>query len=503
MANPFQAADRLYKTGDLVRWRPDGNLEYIGRIDNQVKIRGFRIELGEVETAVQDMPGVKEAAVVVQQDAAGDRRLTAFIVADDGSDLNMAHLRNMVKERLPGYMVPATFRTMEQLLLTPNGKVDRKGLAAMKAAESEVLPMTRVGPRSTVELVMIQIWKQVLGIVYCGIHDNFFELGGHSLKVVALRQAIREQLQVDIPLSAFFADATPASLCEWVRMQERGSNHSLISLQSGSSKHPPIFLIHEVSGGVLEYLDLCRAMGPDYTIYGLVAPGYDTDEEPYSAVHELATRYVTEIQEVNPSGPYHLIGWSFGGLIAFEVTRLLEEKGLEVSFLGLLDAHPYGVGIPDDLLKRDTSIRQMATRLHMDTERLPSVKREVSMNWLVKEVVARGLVPEKGSRVVIARQIRVMERHTTAIHTYRPSGRIKADIVLFKARDAEESIDEITWMQRTLGVVQVQSVPGSHLTMVRTPHVSTLASAICQCLEKRESKPPILGSGDRLDCTEN
>jgi amino acid adenylation domain-containing protein len=481
LADPFSPAPdaRMYKTGDLVKWRSDGNLDYIGRIDNQVKIRGFRIELGEVEAAVQQIPGVKEAAIVLQKDDSGDKRIAAFVVAEDGNALHVSGLRSVLKERLPGYMVPSTFQMMEQLLLSPNGKVDRAGLAALKAADVGLTLTGEAGPRDTLELVMLQVWRQVLGTENIGIRDNFFDLGGHSLKVVVLRQAIFDQLRVDIPLSAFFTDATPASLCEWVRANQGAVRQSLVTLQTGSTGiQPPIFLVHEVSGGVLEYLDLCRAIGSDYTIYGFVAPGYDSDEAPLQSVHKMARQYVEEMRKQRLNGPYHLIGWSFGGLVAFEMARILEERGENIAFLGLLDSHPFGNGMREDMKVRNATLAQMADRLSIDANAISDCSAEEALEWLAKEVVARGVVPEKLSRAAIRRQVKVIEAHTYAIDEYRPSGRVETDITLFQAEDDAEGMNHDAWKHRTMGQLRVRTVPGTHFTMVHTPHASVLALAI-------------------------
>ena len=262
--------------------------------------------------------------------------------------------------------------------------------------------------------------------------------------------------------------------------------HSLVLLQTGAASQPPIFLIHEVSGGVLEYLDLCREIGSDQMVYGLVAPGYDSDEAPLNSVQDIAIRYVEEIRRAAPRGPYHLIGWSFGGLVAFEMARLLEESGEQVALLGLLDAHPFGTGAPADMKTSHANIAQVAERLDIDPASFADCLPEEAVDMLAKEVVTRGIVPEKVSHTVIRRQIRVMEAHTAAIDTYRPSGTVQADLILFAAEDADEWIDDKSWLHRTTGEFHVRTVPGTHLTMVRPPHVAALASAIRQATGRKD-----------------
>jgi fengycin family lipopeptide synthetase D len=372
---------------------------------------------------------------------------------------------------------------MEQLLATPNGKVDRKALAAMKAADVEGAARSQNdGPRTTVELVMLQIWRRVLGMDL-GMHDNFFDLGGHSLKAVALRHAIREQLGVDIPLATFFAEATPASLCEWVQGRGAGMvQGSLLTLTQAPSDEPALVLVHEVSGGVLEYLDLCREMTPrGVTVCGLVAPGYDNDEQPLESVQGLAERYVAELIASDVLQPYRLVGWSFGGLVAFEMARRLEERGRNVDLVALLDAQLFEDGIEaQERGGRTDAIVQMSERLDIDLSSAQDDSAEALFALLKTEVVRRGLVTAALADEVLGRQLRVLEAHAGAIARYRASGPVRADVVLFEAleRDAPTRIDADAWARRTLGAFRARTVPGSHLTMVRPPHVAALAQAL-------------------------
>ena len=469
---------RMYKTGDLVKWNVDGELEYIGRTDNQVKIRGYRIELGEVENAVQQLPGVREAAVVIREDEALGKRMMAYVAMEEGVGDDATILRHRLRERLPSYMIPSVITILETLPVTANGKVDRKALQQLESDMDNSLPNNGEGaPRSIMELSMVQLWREVLNLNRIGIHDNFFELGGHSLKVVGLRQAIQERFEADIPISAFFTKSTPAELAELVENVRGDAPNLLVTLQQGSGQEAPLFLVHEVSGGVLEYLDLCRELGTERTIYALVAPGYETDEEPLACVHALASQYVMEVKHIMPQGPYHLLGWSFGGLIAFEMTRFLENNGDQVHFLGLLDAYPYG----SEVTIRQSGINhvvQIAERLGVDAEKLQESTLEGATESLVAHVTSSGILPEGIGQKVIHRLLRIMEAHSQAIDEYVPSGLVKADITLFEAKDTHIKIPDSEWSNRSNGHLRVIPVPGDHLSMVRPPHVIELAKAI-------------------------
>jgi amino acid adenylation domain-containing protein len=215
--NPFSnnPGARLYKTGDLARYRPDGNLEFIGRLDHQVKIRGFRIELGEIETMLSQHPAVRENVVVVREDALGDKRLVAYIIPCQAPAPSSSELRNFLEAKLPEYMVPSAFLFLDSLPLAPNGKVDRK----MFAASGDVRPEMQenfAAPRTSLEGVLVVIWSEVLGIDQIGVHDNFFHLGGHSLKATQLMSRIRQAFRLEVPLRTLFEHPTVAGLAWWI-----------------------------------------------------------------------------------------------------------------------------------------------------------------------------------------------------------------------------------------------------------------------------------------------
>ncbi|HYO54957.1 non-ribosomal peptide synthetase [Archangium sp.] len=229
LPNPFssQPGERLYRTGDKVRWLADGTLEYVGRIDFQVKVRGFRIELGEVEQALREKEGVGEVVVVAREDAPGEKRLVAYLVAQKGQELDREELRKWLGQKLPEYMVPSAFVVLEALPLTSSGKVDRKALPAPDVVSRSVY----VAPRTPVEELLAQIWAEVLGCERVGIHDDFFELGGHSLLSVKLYAQVRELFGVKLALEDLFSGPSVAALAERIeeaRSGEKGQEPGVI-----------------------------------------------------------------------------------------------------------------------------------------------------------------------------------------------------------------------------------------------------------------------------------
>ncbi|MEG4963588.1 MULTISPECIES: amino acid adenylation domain-containing protein [unclassified Microcoleus] len=220
-----EAETRLYKTGDLARYLPDGNIEFIGRVDRQVKLRGFRIELGEIEAGLSHHPSVREAAVLLQENEPGNQRLVAYIVSDSKLSVQdsqlIESLRSFLKEKLPEYMIPSAFVVLKALPLTPNGKIDRQALPAPSIAAN--FTDTFVGPRTPGEEILAGIWSQLLNLKKVGIHDNFFDLGGHSLLITQLLAKVRESFQVELPLRVLFEAPTVAGLAEKIQMQQEGN----------------------------------------------------------------------------------------------------------------------------------------------------------------------------------------------------------------------------------------------------------------------------------------
>jgi acyl-coenzyme A synthetase/AMP-(fatty) acid ligase/acyl carrier protein len=224
--DPFSSdpTSRLYKTGDRARYLPDGNIEFLGRMDDQIKIRGYRVELGEIETVLGQHSSLREAVVLAREDSPGDRRLVAYAVAAAGSTPSVHELRSFLQQKLPEYMVPSAFVFLELLPLTPNGKLDRKALPAPDQTRPE-LEETFVAPRTPVEETLASIWAAVLKVDKVGIHDNFFELGGHSLLATQLISRIRETFKIDLPLRSLFEAPTIYGLAQ--RMQELGEKQEV------------------------------------------------------------------------------------------------------------------------------------------------------------------------------------------------------------------------------------------------------------------------------------
>lgn len=326
---------RLYRTGDSARYRPDGRIVHLGRLDHQVKIRGFRIELGEIETALSRHQAVRQAVVMAREDQQGVKQLVAYVVCQDGTTSSQPELRSYLRSEVPEYMVPSLFVFLTAMPLTANNKVDRNALPA--PASTLASDTVHVAPRDQRDVQMAALWQQVFGIEKIGIHDNFFDLGGHSLKAAQLFYLIEQVYGRHLPLSTLFQAPTIAGLTS-VLTQEQGTSpwQSLVAMQLSSSA-TPVFLVSAAGGGVLWFAQLARLLGQAHPVYGLQARGYDGKTEPYDSVPEMARHYIAEIRSRVPNGPYIIIGVCTGGLVAYEMAQQLVEEN-ETATLVILNS---------------------------------------------------------------------------------------------------------------------------------------------------------------------
>ncbi|WP_335932749.1 amino acid adenylation domain-containing protein [Streptomyces sp. PTD5-9] len=343
-----ESGARMYRSGDLARRRADGALEYFGRADHQVKIRGFRVELGEIEAVLAAHPRVADTAVVVREDVPGDKRLVAYAVPAPGGteDEDLAALlREHAARDLPAHMVPSAVVALERLPLTGNGKLDRKALPApgRPAATASRAPR---GPR---EEQLCAIFAEVLGTDRAGVDDNFFELGGHSLLAVRLAARVKAAFGAEVSIGTVFRSPTPAALAaalDTAVADGRGDDPLDVLLPLRPARdgdRAPLYCVHPAGGLSWCYAGLIRHLPADVPIYGLQARGVGpaTAGQPLPAtLEELAAHYVTRMREVRPAGPYRLLGWSTGGIIAQAMATRLQDLGEEVELLAVLDAYP-------------------------------------------------------------------------------------------------------------------------------------------------------------------
>jgi amino acid adenylation domain-containing protein len=477
LRDPFAGdpAARMYRTGDLVRWRGDGNVEFKGRGDDQVKIQGFRVEPGEVEAVLGQHSGLRSVAVVARQVASGEKRLIAFYVPWEPPGPSSADLRNFLKDKVPEYMLPAGFLRVERMPLTPNGKVDRRGLPAIESTDLTV-EEGYIAPQNDIEARLAQIWESVLAVRPIGIQQSFFDLGGYSLLAVRLMHRIERSFGKRLPITALLHAPTVETLARLLGTD--GGNEvwsSLVPIQTRGTR-PPLFLVHGVGGGVMTFRELALCLAPEQPLYGLQALGLDGKRKPLERVEDMAAHYIEDIRSVQNKGPYYLGGLSFGGMVALEMAEQLERQGEEVALVALFDTFP----------GREQSHAELLAKLARmpAPERAQYVARRTIKAWRVS---GRRLY-----RYFLPAAIKEVQRAChRASRSYDPPV-WNGKVTLFRPTEKSlRGVDDETagWGAWARGGVDVFQVPGGHVSMLKQPNVRILAGFLKKCLLQSQAQP--------------
>jgi len=495
VSNPFNGKPgaRLYRSGDLARWLPDGNLEFLGRIDHQVKIRGFRIELGEIESVLAGHPGVREAVVVLREDVPGDKRLVAYLTPKAEARPGASELRGLLQAKLPEYMVPSAFVILERLPRSPNGKVDPKALPKPEfgSAAPEFVP-----PRTPTETALAKIWCEVLGLKQVGVHDNFFDLGGHSLLAMRLVSQIKRDLKFGLPVRTLFRHPTIEELAKALSAQQtKGRKPELIQLQAGNAGPELFFLIDEGSLGLFK---LAHFMGEGPTLYASVVPLPESAlraaaKKQFAALprmEDLAAEHAALIRSHQMTGPLLLAGHCFGGMLAFEVAHQLQRAGQPVEAVLMLDTWMIR---PTSWWRKKTWFRahgrkllqqgplylwqKSRRRINLERDRLAAtLKLAISHDfsahvpWAIIEKVYRHVMAGYRPQVLASRGMLFVSRDDWLSSAYR---------------GLDGSLGASRWFG---GGVEILDVPGDHVTVLDEPHLLELARRYRDGLEKLESR---------------
>lgn len=502
VADPFSSRPdaRLYRTGDVVRWLPDGTLEFLGRTDNQVKVRGFRIEPGEIEATLARHEAVHECIVLTQRNGPDDVRLHAYVVLQTGAQADAGVLRDYLQAALPAYMVPSAIVILDAMPLNASGKVDRTALPAPDHSGA-VRGREVIAPRTPLERELLDTFQSVLGSEDFGIHQGFFELGGHSLLAVRLAAQLEKVLERRVPVAAIFQAQSVAKLAQWLNSSKRGeAGDAFLTLQPHGSRLP-LFLVHGVGGGMIwGYANLSRRLGPDQPVYVLRSRGLEGSPEP-ETIEALATQYVAELRAFQPEGPYQLGGYCFGGNVAYEMAVQLQAQGEEVRLLALFNSSPpnsrydHIEWTPLGVCRFVANLRHvLAAIAAWEPERR---RQFFEWKWRTFERRLRRLAGRPVKRrdgidleeMVDVSQYSEFERrvwsaHVNALmahHTKPYTG----PVTLFRSHGhcTFSSCDyHFGWNDYAPGAVRVVLVPGAHESILEEPHVGSLAAEVAGCL---------------------
>ena len=483
ISNPFtnDPGDRLYKTGDLGRYRPDGNVDFAGRIDKQVKVRGFRIEPREIESALLKHSKIKNAVVLQLGWEAGAETLVAYFIPEDKNLPKPSELYRFLDAALPDFMIPSAYVPMEVFPLTPNGKIDETQLPV---PENGMLQSGEeyVAPRTAKEGAVARIWSEILAVERVGVYDNFYALGGHSLLAIQIIAAMETEFGRAVPLSTLIQNPTVAGMLAGLEGSgETNPSPHLVPLRTSGAR-PPLFLIPPAASTAMRFERLAQYLGEDQPVYAFEYPGMDGKTKPLTSIPEMAKLYLQDILRIQPHGPYYVGGMCYGGMVAFEIAQQLVASGKGVNFLGILDSntpprrrkplvyyiHNARQFIHKKILGRESLVGELMPRMH---------RRRVSKNDPLTRRIYRVFNANLYARL----------RYTSPPY---PGWVTKFSTDWGIAKQATEG-----WRKMTTVGLEDHNVPGAHMRlspddtrMLDEPNVQVVAKKLRQCLESAPSK---------------
>ncbi len=520
--DPFVPGGRIYKTGDLARYRDDGVLEFVGRNDYQVKVRGFRVELGEIEAAIKQHPAVRQVVVMGREDVPGDLRLVAYLCANAPGSEVIDGLRQRLRDSLPEYMMPLHFVFLDAMPMTPSGKLDRKSLPAPTLGSERGAQ----GPRNELEASVARIMREVLNAAHVGVSDDFFLVGGHSLLAARFVGRLRRELGLSLNLRTLFENSTVEKLALAVRPPQAPAAGSSSLVSPAATPEPvaldvlsliragqggtPVFFVHDGFGETLAYRSLAHLLRPELPVYGLYPLAAQGVGMVHTRIPAMAAHYVERLRSVQPQGPYLLAGLCAGGVVAFEMARQLQQHGEAIGAVVLIDAN-------------DVAARKRIGRFALAQLRRHGAEFAQKASWARPGVSARagfdlaarllGMVAHQlGSRLASVlhdrrasrlqasldagelpapslRKLTVDQIYNFAELNHRDPGSLDADVLLVRATQGNGDIGDepfvnlysdplLGWGPRVRGTVHAVDLPGGHYSVFQEPHVRALATTI-------------------------
>ncbi len=480
--NPFasQPGERLYRTGDLARWLPKysgqarGVLEYAGRIDRQIKLRGFRIELGEIEAALSAQDGIRQALVVTRETPSG-KQLVAYVTQQ--GVLDQEAVLAQLRKRLPAYMVPARLTLLEAFPVNNSGKLDHKRLPApsfvqdMEAADE---PLASTGRD------LAQIWRALLGVEQLSPSSNFFSLGGHSLLALKLSNRIAKHFGVSLPLASFFAYPSLGAMAEQIDNQDSGAISSVVALDKRGDGQS-LFLVHPIGGQVFAYRELAQLLRRP--VYGFQAVGL-LSEKPQASVASQASRYISDMRSIQPSGPYLLGAWSYGGLVAHEMVHQLQAVGETVNALVLVDSHLSLIGQTPEINQLYCLAAKDLARLHqaeltLEPQELAGLDEDAAFTRVMEQVSQAGFLSQQG-QAQLHQFLAVYRANAHAAYRHKPST-VKTRTLLLQPEGGDPSFYSQAvelWRAQLGNELEAAPMQGDHFSCLQVENVEHLASQI-------------------------
>ncbi|WJS00913.1 non-ribosomal peptide synthetase [Roseibium aggregatum] len=466
VADPFAGrGTRMYRTGDTVYRRRNGELVFLGRGDSQVKIRGHRIELGEIEATIASMTNIAQAVVLDRPDGARGSSLVAYVVPEEGAELKTAELRSVLQRNLPDYMVPGALIVLPEMPLTPNGKLNRLALPDPVWKQGETSPATLQ------ETLLCNLFAELLSGVVPGPEDSFFDMGGHSLLAARLKALMKERMGLDVSLRDIFETPTVRGLLSLRQGRKTGLLEPVLQIRRAGCQ-APLFCVHPGFGLGWTYAGLASVLPADVPIIALQARGYIGEADLPSTLNQMAAGYVASVNKVASTGPVRLLGWSFGGLAAFEMARLLEESGRDVEFLMLLDSYPMHEGDPLPDLSDSGARGAFLEMIGFDPH--GRVPEDITFEDVRRFLEDSAHPLADLSPVDFNNMLRIARNNALLAHGYRPKT-LNCPLVHYASNDTKRmlGVEADPWENRTSGQFEAHALDCTH-------HEMTSQQALCE-----------------------
>lgn len=478
------ANDRLYRTGDLVKYRQDGNIEFLGRIDNQVKIRGFRIDLREIESVLLHMDPVDKAIVMVKGSAL-HKSLVAYVILSPPmeEDSFFTLMKHYLGERLPAYMIPQQIVILKAFPTLPNGKINYKALPTPSLKKSAFQVRSC---KNDTEHQLLAIWKEILGSNHITVIDNFFEMGGNSLLAMRLIAKIRNKMDLSIPLVQLFQHPTVEALSEFIYENKLDQPWSPLVLMQPKGRKKPFFCVHPVGGSVLCYSALAKNWVADRPFYALQARGLEEGQKPYDSIEMMAKEYIRAILKAQPLGPYTIGGWSFGGLVATEITRQLTQMGEKVSLLVLIDTTAniekfQQLDIEDESLLLSELTNHLVAKPQAKKSRL-SFKEQFAR--FIENGGKKAL--KKGQKSTTDQLIDLAKANYRALQKFSIP-KLDVNVALIRTKDNPDKTEDLGWNKYT-SRLKIYEGPGDHWTITQNDQIHHYIKIIKNCFKTSREK---------------
>lgn len=488
---------RIYRTGDVGRFLPDGDVQCLGRTDHQIKVRGYRIEPEEVAFNINRLNAIKDSVVVARTDSSNNTHLVAYVIPrqklNGDISLQVKEWRDELKKVLLDYMVPQFMVALDEFPLTPNGKIDTKALPEPDYGQNRAV---YVAPRTSIEQQVADIWKKHLNVEQVGIYDDFFELGGHSLTAVEIMAELEKQTGKGLPLASLFTHPTVEKLALLLRMDGRSVTwDSLVPIKPLGDKMP-LYIVHGAGLNVLLFNTLAMNMDANQPVYGLQARGMNGIDEPFNRMEDIAAHYITEILAQNPVGPYALAGYSFGGIIAFEMAKQLDKMGKKVNMLAMFDTYAYQSDYFDPFLQKMFKrlwffIKQVIHSIWLLLQNPKEIflyKKEMVKRRIIRKYwdIRYGKEQKQEGFFGYANKIDLMNEEAERHYKLTP---YPVTVEIFRARKHTFYMDDfkyLGWKPYALKGVQIHDIPGEHNKIFAPPNDKEFARILQECLDKTQ-----------------